>query len=146
MLTSKQLAFCRYVTSGNSLSEAYRKSYNASKMKPATVRREAHRLMRNPNVATTVEKLERETTVLMVEKTIADRTEVLATLTRIMRGQLEADSNKLRATQLLAHAHGILKDHAFVSTKERSSEDIQSELESRLSAFIRTQQANNLPS
>ena len=144
MLTSKQLAFCRYVTSGNSLSEAYRKSYNASKMKPATVRREAHRLMRNPNVATTVEKLERETTVLMVEKTIADRTEVLATLTRIMRGQLEADSNKVRATQLLAQAHGILKDHAFVSSKERSSEDIQNELESRLSAFVRTRQGHSL--
>ena len=103
-LTSKQSAFCRHVTSGNSLSEAYRKSYNASKMKPATVRREAHRLMRNPNVATTVERLERKAEVVLVEKTIADRKEVLETLTRIMRGQLEADSNRVRATQLLAQA------------------------------------------
>ena len=145
-LTSKQSAFCRHVTAGSSLSEAYRKSYSASKMKPATVRREAHRLMRNPNVATTVEKLERETEVVLVEKTIADRKEVLETLTQMMRGELETDSNKVRATQLLAQAHGILKDHAFVSSKERSSEDIKSELELRLRAFIHGQQSHGLAS
>ena len=115
-------------------------------MKPATVRREAHRLMNNPNVATTVERLESEAEVVMVEKTIADRKEVLETLTQIMRGQLEADSNRVRATQLLAQAHGILKDHAFVSSKERSSEDIKSELERRLGTFIRMQQNDDLAS
>jgi murein L,D-transpeptidase YcbB/YkuD len=145
-LTSKQAAFCRHVTAGSSLSEAYRKSYNASKMKPATVRREAHTLMNNPNVATTVESLERKAEVVLVEKTIADRKEVLETLTQMMRGELETDSNKVRATQLLAQAHGILKDHAFVSSKERSSEDIKSELESRLRAFIREQQSKDLAS
>ena len=136
LLTSKQLAFCRHVTSSSSLSEAYRKSYNASKMKPATVRREAHRLMSNPNVATTVERLEREAEVVMVEKTIADRKEVLETLTQMMRGQLETDSNKVRATQLLAQAHGILRDHAFVSSKERSSDQIRAELKSRIAAVL----------
>ena len=33
--------------------------------------------MSNPNVTTTVERLERETEVVLVEKTIADRKEVL---------------------------------------------------------------------
>lgn len=102
--------------------------------------------MRNPNVATTVERLERETEVVLVEKTIADRKEVLETLTQMMRGELETDSNMVRATQLLAQAHGILKDHAFVSSKERSSEDIKSELESRLSAFIRANERRRVPS
>lgn len=115
-------------------------------MKPATVRREAHRLMRNPNVATTVERLEREADVVMVERTIADRKEVLETLTQMMRGQMEIDSNKVRATQLLAQAHGILRDHAFVSSNERSSEDIKSELERRLGAFIHRQQSHGLAS
>jgi len=40
--------------------------------------------MRNPKVATTAGRLEREATVMMAEKTVADRTEVLGTLTRIM--------------------------------------------------------------
>ena len=97
-------------------------------MKPATVRREAHRLMNNPNVATTVERLESEAEVVMVEKTIADRKEVLETLTQIMRGQLEADSNRVRATQLLAQAYGVLKDHADVSPKNRTAADTRSEL------------------
>ena len=70
--------------------------------------------MSNPSVATTVERQEREAEVVMVEKTMADRREVLETLTRIMRGQLETDSNKVRATHLVAQAHGILKDHAYV--------------------------------
>ena len=102
--------------------------------------------MRNPNDATTEERLERETEVALVEKTIADRKEVLETLTQMMRGELETDSNKVRATQLLAQAHGILKDHAFVSAKERSSEDLRSELESRLSAFIRANERRRVPS
>jgi hypothetical protein len=135
ILTSKQLAFCRHVTSGSNLSEAYRKSYNASGMKPATVRREAHRLIRNPNVATTVERLEREAEVVIVEKTIADRKEVLETLTQIMRGQLEADSNKVRATHLLAEAHGIMKNHSFLPRRERSSFEIRAELIKRLRAL-----------
>ena len=88
--------------------------------------------MSNPNVATTVERLEREAEVVMVEKTIADRQEVLETLTQIMRGQLEADSNKVRATQLLAQAHGVLKDHAEVTPKNRTAADIRSELTRRI--------------
>ena len=74
-------------------------------MKPATVRRDAHRLVNNPNGATTVERLEREADVVMVEKTIADRKEVLETLAQMMRSELETDSNKVRATQLFAQAH-----------------------------------------
>jgi hypothetical protein len=41
-------------------------------MKPDTVRRDAHRPMKNPNVATTVERLERKGDVVMVERNIAD--------------------------------------------------------------------------
>ena len=84
--------------------------------------------MNNPKVATTVERLEREAEVVMVEKTIADRKEVLETLTQIMRGHLEADSNTVRAMQLLAQAYGVLKDHADVSPNNRTAADIRSEL------------------
>ena len=91
--------------------------------------------MRNPNVATTVERLEREAEVVMVEKTIADRKEVLETLTQIMRGQLEADSSKVRATQLLAQAHGVLRDRAEVSFDNRTADEIKLELTNRLSSI-----------
>ena len=131
-LTAKQSAFCRHVSSGSSLSEAYRKSYTASKMKPATVRREAHSLIRNPNVATTVARLEREAEVVIVDKTIADRTEVLETLSGIMRGDVTADSNKVRATQLLAQAHGIFKEQLERPEQLKSSSEILAALHQKL--------------
>ena len=93
-------------------------------MTPVAVRIGAHRLLRNPNIATTDEKLERNAEVVGVDKTIAARKEVLETLTQMMRGQLETESNKVPATQL-GQAHGVLKDHAFVSSEERSSEDLE---------------------
>ena len=134
-LTSKQSAFCRHVSSGRSLAEAYRKSYDATKMKPSTIRREAHSLMRNPNVATTVARLEREAEVLIVDKTIADRTEVLETLTGIMRGDVTADSNKVRATQLLAQAHGIFKEQQEKPEPLKSSSEILAALRQKLSSI-----------
>ena len=132
-LTSKQSEFCRHVSSGSSLAEAYRKSYDASNMKPSTVRREAHSLMKNPNITATLDRLEREAEIVVVNRTIANRIEVLETLTGIMRGEVDADSNKLRATQLLAQAHGLLKDRTEVIVTERSSDEIKTELQRRLS-------------
>ena len=134
-LTSKQSAFCRHVSSGSSLAEAYRKSYDATSMKPSTIRREAHSLMRNPNVATTVARLEREAEVLIVDKTIADRTEVLETLTGIMRGEVTADSNKVRATQLLAQAHGIFTEQHEKPEPLKSSSEILAALRQKLSSI-----------
>ena len=109
-------------------------SYEAANMKPATIRREAHSLMRNPNVATTVARLEREAEVVIVDKTIADRTEVLETLTGIMRGDVAADSNKVRATQLLAQAHGIFKEQQEKPRPLKSSSEILTELHRKLSS------------
>ena len=134
-LTSKQKNFCRNIIEGKSLSAAYRQSYNTKNMKPETIRREAHRLSRNPNVATTVERLESEADVVMVEKTIADRKEVLETLTRIMRGQLEADSNRVRATQLLAQSHDIFKEQQEKPEPLKSSSEILAALRQKLSSI-----------
>ena len=56
-LTPKQEAFCHaYIETGNA-SEAYRRSYNASKMKDATVNRNAHALLKNNKVAARLEDL-----------------------------------------------------------------------------------------
>lgn len=56
-LTQKQENFClSYVEQGNA-SEAYRQSYNASKMKPESVQRKACELMDNVNVTARIEEL-----------------------------------------------------------------------------------------
>lgn len=56
-LTQKQENFClSYVEQGNA-SEAYRKSYNAGKMKPESIQRKACELMDNGNVTARIEEL-----------------------------------------------------------------------------------------
>lgn len=55
-LTPKQAAFVRaYLETGNA-SEAYRRAYNAKNMKPETIKVKACELLKNGNVAATVER------------------------------------------------------------------------------------------
>ena len=131
-LTSKQKAFCRQLASGVSQAEAYRRSYNAENMKPETIYREAHELMKNPKVAAMVERLSSDADSQIVSERIASKTEILETLTRLMRGEESADSNRVRATQLLAQAQGLLKDQTELLVKERTSDEIREELFKKL--------------
>ena len=56
-LTIKQEKFCQaYLETGNA-SEAYRKAYNALKMKPETINRNAKALLDNSKIATRVKEL-----------------------------------------------------------------------------------------
>lgn len=56
-LTPKQEAFCqRYLETGNA-SEAYRLAYDAEKMKPESVHRNAHELLANTKIASRLEEL-----------------------------------------------------------------------------------------
>ena len=56
-LTPKQEAFClAYLETGNA-SEAYRQSYEASKMKPETVSRSAKELLDHPKITARLDKL-----------------------------------------------------------------------------------------
>ena len=57
--TSKQEAFCLAVVDPNvpDATAAYRRAYNCSKMKPATVNRAAKQLMDNPKIATRIAEL-----------------------------------------------------------------------------------------
>ena len=107
-------------------------------MKPATVRKEAHKLMKNPNVATMVAEINESAKEQVINDRIADRTEVLETLTRMMRGELEIDASRIKATQLLAQAHGLLKDRTEIVVAERPSTEIRAELHKRLSVAVQT--------
>ena len=115
-----------------SQAQAYRQSYSTSGMKPETIRREAHRLMKNPNVTTMLGELNAAADAKVINDRIADRTEVLETLTRMMRGEVEADGNRVRAAQLLAQAHGLLKERTELVVHERASDEVKTELLRRL--------------
>jgi len=82
-LTPKQERFAQeYLATGNA-SEAYRRAYNAEKMKPAVVKVKACELLKNGNVAVTVEDLREASTTELVA-TVIKRKEFL---TRIINGE-----------------------------------------------------------
>ena len=56
-LTAKQEAFCQAIADGLSQSDAYRRAYNAEKMKPETVQNNAYNLMQNSEVKARVQEL-----------------------------------------------------------------------------------------
>ena len=74
-LTPKQERFClEYLKTGNA-SEAYRRAYNAQKMKPETINRKAKELMDNGKIAARLAELARvmaENAGLTVEKTLRE--------------------------------------------------------------------------
>ena len=134
-LTPKQLHFCRCVVSGCTMSDAYREAYNTSKMKPATVNREAHTLMTDPKIATRVERLQRAKDRAVVASSLSDRERVLNVLRDLLENATGAagEASMLRAADLLGKSVGLYKD-VVITQPVRTSEEIEAELEERLAA------------
>lgn len=79
-LSAKQEAFAlAYLETGNA-SEAYRRTYNASKMQPGTVNREATRLLANPLITTRIAELQ----AAAAKEAVVDRSYVLRNLVRVL--------------------------------------------------------------
>lgn len=58
MLTKKQEDFCNYYMETGNASEAYRRSYSCDNMKESTINRQAHELLKNPNITARVKALQ----------------------------------------------------------------------------------------
>ena len=101
-MTPKQHQFAREIVLGKSQADAYRTAYDTLRMNDNSIRREASRLMDNPNVATTVVEL-----------------------------QQEAD-----AVELMGKHYGLFTERIEAVVPERSSEEIQIELEAKLQQFL----------
>lgn len=59
-LTAKQEAFCQAIADGLSQADAYRRAYKAEKMKPESVQRMAHKLIKDLKVTSRVQELQSE--------------------------------------------------------------------------------------
>jgi phage terminase small subunit len=90
-LTAKQEAFAlAYLETGNA-SEAYRRAYNAEKMKPETVKNKAHLLLKRGDIRATIEIL-RKPVVQKAQITLESHLERLKQLSEKaeQEGQLSA--------------------------------------------------------
>jgi len=115
-LTIKQESFClAYIETGNG-SEAYRLSYNAEKMKPASINRKATELLSNGTITARLEEL-RE----VIRKRHAVTVDsVTRQVEKIYAGAMEAQqfSAAKGALELTAKLHGLM-----IEKKEHSGKD-----------------------
>ena len=137
-MTPKQHQFAREVVLGKSQADAYRAAYNTLRMNDNSIRREASRLMDNPNVATTVVELQQKADAAVVQERIASREEVLQTLTGYMHSGEPRDNIRLRAAELMGKHYGLFTDRIEAVVPERSSEEITAELEEKLTSLLGT--------
>lgn len=112
-LTSKQAAFVAEVVSGATLSAAYKAAYDAEGMEPESVRVEACRLARNPNIALAIDEGRRaalDDAVWNRQRAIARLVAVNdAAFAEIQAGSLKAPvvSAFVTSWDRLAKVHGI---------------------------------------
>ena len=132
-LTRKQRAFALATLECATLSEAYRQTYDAAGMRPASIRKEASKLIANPAVARLIERK-------TAEKERDQRTEGARLREfireRLVREATEADSDaaRVRAVELLGKLAGVqaFDSERIEQTVISTAADAEIELEEAL--------------
>ena len=109
-LTAKQRKFAENVVNGMGIAEAYRNSYDAEAMKPASVQRRAAELMVDGKVRACMEALAVEKRRLREVSTVSDRDNLIRLLRQWSNGEAPATQTQLRAAELLGKACGLYRD------------------------------------
>ena len=135
-VTSKQHLFATLVGSaGLSLSEAYKQSYQAEKMKPTSIAKEASRLAANPHIAPLIEQYSQRRKAIThshaLSQAVSDKDKVLNKLRHLADHGESQDQTRLRATVELGRTCGVFQDTVEIKS-ERSSEDILAQLQAKL--------------
>jgi hypothetical protein len=148
-LTAKQRKFAENVINGMGIAEAYRNSYDAENMKPASVQRRAAELMVDGKVKACMESLAVERRRISEVTTVSDRDMLVSLLRKWSKGDESATSSQLRAAELLGKACGLYRD-VVEDHRERPSQLVAAELEARLAALlqpsVRPQASAEVPS
>lgn len=111
-LTQKQEAFClSYLETGN-LSEAYRKSYNAEKMKPATVNRKAKVEYDKGKIRARIRQLQ--------ERAQRKHDITIETLTDMYREAFEMGKDIEQPAAMNGSATGLAKLHGLITDRTQA--------------------------
>ena len=110
-VTEKQEKFAQaYLELEGNAAEAYRRSYNAGKMKEASIWREAHAVLHNPKVASRLTQL-RQRAMERHDITVDTLTEMLIEDRKLARDK-EAPAAAVSAVMGMAKLHGLIIDKA----------------------------------
>ena len=136
-LTDKQEAFAMAIFEGNNFSDAYRLAYDASGMSNASVNVEACKLVKNPNVTLTLNRLEEDRALNNRMQRLSRSDRVIQKLEDIALRDGEADGTQVRALELLGKSMGMWIERVETEDKtERDPESIKAELEARLNRLL----------
>jgi phage terminase small subunit len=122
-MTPKQEKFCLLYRETGNASEAYRQAYDAAKMKPETVNRNAKALLDNSKIATRL----RELGQVDMERHIVTADTIASMLKedREFAREMETPSAAVTATMGLAKLYGLLTDKTEVTGKDGAAIKIE---------------------
>ena len=122
-MTPKQEKFCLLYRETGNASEAYRQSYNAGKMKPETINRNAKALLDNSKIASRLQELGQ----VDMERHIVTADMIAAMLQedRQFAREMETPSAAVTATMGLAKLYGLLTDKTEVTGKDGAAIKIE---------------------
>lgn len=138
-LTSKQWQFVQRVFNGANHTEAYRQTYDCSRMQDRTVQVSADELARHPAVVAKLSSMRREVERQSTLAPLITREFVLNGIMQIATNG-DKDSTRLRAFELLGKTVGVdlFREHIVKTTEERSVADIEAELRRKLQSLKQT--------
>jgi hypothetical protein len=131
-LTEKQEAFCQGVTSGLSLSDAYRAAYNVQNMQPASIHTNACKLFADAKIMQRLRAINREMDEKRRMMAASDAALALRVL-REMAEKADTDASRIRAAELLAKAGGVFTEQVEITDKtERNEAEVEQAIAQRL--------------
>ena len=135
-VSPKQSAFAAFVAEGDSYTEAYRKAYDASKMKEQVVWNAASRLAKNKKVMTYIAALKK------TDATAVEAHDKLSKDWIVQRLQDEAQNDgnpaatRVRALELLGKTSGLFDESTHITFENRTPEDVEKELVEKLAVLF----------
>ena len=135
-VSPKQSAFAAFVAEGDSYTEAYRKAYDASKMKEQVVWNAASRLAKNAKVMTYITALKKKDATAIEAHDRLSKAWILERLQDEAQNDKNPAATRVRALELLGKTSGLFDESTHITFENRTPEDVEKELVEKLAVLF----------
>ena len=135
-VSPKQSAFAGFVAEGDSYTDAYRKAYDASKMKEQVVWNAASRLAKNAKVMTYITALKKKDATAIEAHDRLSKAWILERLQDEAQNEGNPAATRVRALELLGKTSGLFDESTHITFENRTPEDVEKELLEKLAVLF----------
>ena len=135
-ISPKQSAFAGFVAEGDSYTDAYRKAYNASKMKDQVVWNAASRLAKNEKVQGYITALKKKDATAVKAHDKLSKAWILERLQDEAQNDRNPAATRVRALELLGKTSGLFDESTHITFENRTPEDVEKELVEKLAVLF----------